>query len=378
MTSFIEPIQASVRSLIAGLQRGVRLKNWFESVLMFLLAAVVGLLFGALIIWISGKNFILAYDALLKGAFGSRFSFSEVLMSATPLLFAGLAVAFAFHAGLFNIGVEGQLVIGGLIAGWAGYVIQGLPWSIHFPLSLISGIMAGALWGLLAGVLKAWRGVHEVISTIMLNYIAFRFTSYLVCPVGPLKAEGQLPATPFILESARLSRLIEGTRFSGGIFIALVVAMLIHYLLWKTRLGYHVRVVGKNPTAAEFGGISPQITVAYTMAISGGLAGLAGAVEVLGLHYRFYSAFSPGYGFDAIAIALMGNLHPAGITLASLLFGTLRVGSILMQQTAGVSRDIVFAISGIIVFFVALRGIFTEIILPHSLRNMAKWTGKIP
>lgn len=349
-----------MRSIIETLQRGARVTSWLESAAIFLAAAVAGLLFGAVVIWASGKDFIVAYGALLQGAFGSRFGISEVLMSTTPLLFAGLAVAFAFHAGLFNIGVEGQLVVGGLVAGWAGYAIPGLPWIIHFPLSLLLGMLAGALWGLLAGVLKAWRGVHEVISTIMLNYIAFRLTSYLVSPAGPLKAEGQLPATPFVLESARLPRLIAETRFSGGIFIALLAAILVGYLLWKTRLGYRIRAVGKNPTAAEFGGISPQFTMVYTMAISGGLAGLAGAVEVLGLHYRFYSAFSPGYGFDAIAIALMGNLHPLGVTLASLLFGILRVGSILMQQTAGVSRDIIFAISGIIIFFIALRGIFAE------------------
>ncbi|NMC78900.1 MAG: ABC transporter permease [Chloroflexi bacterium] len=349
-----------MHSIIETLLKGARFKSWLQSAAMFLAAALAGLLFGALIIWASGKDFILAYRALLQGAFGNLFGFSEVLMSTTPLLFAGLAVAFAFHCGLFNIGVEGQLVVGGLVAGWAGYAIQGLPWILHFPLSLALGMLAGAFWGLLAGLLKAWRGVHEVINTIMLNYIAFHITSYLVSSEGPLKAEGQLPATPFVLDSARLPRLIPETRFSGGIFIALLAAVLVGYLLWKTRLGYRIRAVGKNPDAAEFGGISPKLSIIYTMAISGGLAGLAGAVEVLGLHYRFYSSFSPGYGFDAIAIALMGNLHPLGITLAALLFGILRVGSIQLQQTAAVSKDIVFAISGIIIFFIALRGVFAD------------------
>jgi len=348
--------------IVKILQKGAKSRSWLNGLLMFLASTIVGLLFAAILIWLSGKDVELAYYSLIYGSLGNVFNLSEMLMRTTPLLFSGLAVALAFHCGLFNIGVEGQLIIGGLVAGWAGYAIHGLPWIIHFPLCLLLGMCSGALWGLLAGILKAWRGVHEVISTIMLNYIAFCLTNFLVSSGGPLKAEGQLPATPFILESARLPHLIPGTRFSGSIFLALLAAFFVDYLLWKTRLGYHIRVVGKNPFAAEFGGISPRFTIIYTMLLSGGLAGLAGAVEVLGLHYRFYGAFSPGYGFDAIAIALMGNLHPFGVLLASLLFGILRVGSTQMQLTANVSQDIVYAISGVIIFFTGLRGIFDSLV----------------
>lgn len=330
------------------------------STLQFIAASLIGLLFGALLILMSGKQPLMAYAALLQGALGSVYGITETLLSTTPLIFAGLAVAFAFYCGLFNIGVEGQLVIGGLVAGWAGFALAGLPPILHVPLALALGVLGGAGWGAIAGVLKAWRGVHEVISTIMLNYIAFLLTSYMVSPNGPLKAEGQLPATPFVLESARLHSLIPDTRFSGGIFVALAAASVVGYLLWGTRLGYRIRAVGKNPAAAEFGGISSRRQIVITMAISGGLAGLAGAVEVLGLHYRFYSAFSPGYGFDAIAIALLGQLNPVGIIAASLLFGILRAGSVEMQQSAGVSRDIIFAISGAIILFIGLRGILLE------------------
>ncbi|HEX9639471.1 MAG TPA: ABC transporter permease [Acidobacteriota bacterium] len=324
---------------------------------LFAAATVLGLGCGALMIALTGGDVIAAYGALLRGAFGSLYGLTEMLMSTTPLIFAGLAVAFAFHGGLFNIGVEGQLLVGGLAAGWAGYAVAGLPRPLHLLLALGVGFSAGALWGALAGWLKAWRGVHEVISTIMLNYVAFRFCSFMVGAAGPLKAEGQLPATPFVLESARLSRLIAGTRFSGGIVLALLAAAAVGYLLWRTRLGYRIRAVGQSPPAAEAGGIAPRRQMAAAMAISGGLAGLAGAVEVLGLHYRFYDAFSPGYGFDGIAVALLGQIHPAGVTAAALLFGALRAGAAEMQQVAQISRDVIFAISGAIIFFIALRGL---------------------
>ncbi|MFQ5855056.1 MAG: ABC transporter permease [Anaerolineae bacterium] len=342
--------------------RGAVTRGRLASVGLFLAATFAGLASGALVILVTGDDPLLAYSVLFRGAFGSLYGLTETLLSTTPLLFGGLAVAFAFHGGLFNIGVEGQLIVGGLVAGWAGFAIPGLPWAIHLPLALTLGMLAGSLWGALPGFLKARRGVHEVISTIMLNYVAFRFTGYMVSPEGPLKAEGQLPATPFVAESARLLRFIPETRFSGGIFIALAAAAGVGYLLWGTRLGYRIRAVGKSPSAAEFGGIRAARHIVVAMTISGGLAGLAGAVEVLGLHYRFYDAFSPGYGFDAIAIALLGQLHPVGVTAAALLFGTLRAGSVKMQQAAGVSRDIVFAISGVVIFFVALRGLLAELV----------------
>ncbi len=344
-----------------GVLHNLAFPSRLVGVLQFIAASLVGLLFGALLILLSGKDPIAAYSALFTGALGSVYGITETLLSTTPLVFAGLAVAFAFYGGLFNIGVEGQLVVGGLVAAWAGYAIPGLPLVIHLPLSIALGVLAGAAWSSIAGILKAWRGVHEVISTIMLNYIAFLLTSYMVSPDGPLKAPGQLPATPFILDSAKLGTLIPDTRFSGGIFIALAAALVVGYLLWGTRLGYRIRAVGKNPAAAEFGGISSQRQIVIAMAISGALAGLAGSVEVLGLHYRFYDSFSPGYGFDAIAIALLGQLNPFGVVAASLLFGILRAGSVEMQQSAGVSKDIIFAISGIIILFVALRGFFSEL-----------------
>lgn len=360
--------QALTLSLIRRLAEP---RGWF-GLAQFVAAALVGLVFGAVLILVSGKAPLAAYSALFNGALGNLYGVTETLISTTPLIFAGLAVAFGFHGGLFNIGVEGQLVLGGLVAAWAGFAWTGLPWFVHLPLALTLGALAGAGWSAIAGALKAWRGIHEVITTIMLNYIAFRISSYVVSPNGPLKAEGQLPATPFVQETARMLPLIPETRFSGGIVLALLAAALVAYILWRSRLGYRLRAVGKNPSAAEFGGISPRHQIVITMAISGALAGCGGAVEVLGLHYRFYDAFSPGYGFDAIAIALLGALHPLGVIAAAALFGILRAGSVEMQQSAGISRDIIFAISGIIIFFIALRAIIAELLQRSNLSTLPR------
>lgn len=357
----------NARSLLSRLAA----PSFWMSVLEFVLAALVGLAFGAVLILLSGKDPLQAYGALFGGSLGSLYGITETLISTTPLVFAGLAVAFAFYCGLFNIGVEGQLVIGALAASWVGFAFTGLPPILHIPLAMLVGALAGAGWSAIAGVLKAWRGVHEVISTIMLNYIAFRVSAYMVGTHGPLKAPGQLPASPFIQDSARLFPLIPDTRFSGGIFIAVITALVVAYLLWNTRLGYRIRAVGKSPTAAEFGGVSSRRQIVLTMSISGALAGLAGTIEVLGLHYRFYDSFSPGYGFDAIAIALLGALHPLGVIAASLLFGVLRAGSVEMQQSAGVSKDIIFAISGMIIFFIALRVVMSEFLSRRSTKKIS-------
>ena len=342
----------------------------FGALITFVAAILLGVLTGGLAIIATGGDPILAYQALVEGAVGSRYGFGEMLLSTTPLLFAGLAVAFSFHCGLFNIGVEGQLTMGGIAAAIVGFAVPGLPPLIHITLALIAGAIAGGLWGAIPGYLKAKLGVHEVINTIMLNFIAFAITGYLVGPYGPMTASNQLPASPMILDSARLPRFWEGTRLTAGIFIALGAAFVVWVILWHTRLGYRIRAVGLNSSAAEYAGISIPYHLTMSMAISGALGGLAGAVEVLGIHGRFYEAFSPGYGFDAIAIALVGQLHPLGVTAAALFFGFLRAGAILMQQEAQVPRDIIFIVSGVIVFFMAANLIVAKVAqFVNSLRR---------
>lgn len=344
----------------AGVGTPIVIQQRFGALLTFIVAILLGMVFGGLAIVATGGDPVLAYQSLVQGALGSRYGFGEMLLSTTPLLFSGLAVAFSFHCGLFNIGVEGQLTMGAMAAAIVGFAIQGIPPLIHISLALTAGAIAGGIWGGIPGYLKARLGVHEVINTIMLNFIAFAITGYLVGPYGPLTASDQLPASPMIVEAARLPRFLQGTRLTAGIFIALGAAFVVWVILWHTRLGYRIRAVGLNASAAEYAGINIAYHLTASMAISGALGGLAGAVEVLGIHYRFFEAFSPGYGFDAIAIALVGQLHPLGVTAAALFFGFLRAGAILMQQVAQVPRDIIFVVSGVIIFFMAANLIVSK------------------
>lgn len=277
---------------------------------------------------------------------------SESLVLSTPYIFAGLGVALGFRGGLLNIGAEGQLFVGGLASVFIGYSIRGLPWFIHLPLALIGGILAGALWGAIPGLLKAKTGAHEVINTIMMNYIAFRLTDYLL--TGPMARPDGMPMTPEIVPSAYLPSLLpRPVRLHWGFFLALAAAFFVYWLLFKTTLGMEIRMVGSNHRAARYAGIRISLITVLTMAMSGALAGLAGANQVLGLDHRLVRAFSTGYGFDSIALALLGNSHPFGVVLASLLFGFLRGGAARMQSVAEVPVEIIKVIQGLVIIFVA-------------------------
>jgi simple sugar transport system permease protein len=324
------------------------------SPMQFVIGVSLALIAGAIILLIFRENPIEVYDALLQGAFGSKRTLAETLLSATPLIFGGLAVAVGFRCGLFNMGVEGQIVLGGLVAAYIGYAWT-LPKVIHLAVAMLGGALIGAFWGAIPGYLKAYHKIHEVITTIMFNYIAFAIAGYMVAVGGPMKAEGQLPTSPKILETAQLVRILPGTRLSGGFFIAVAVAIFFSFFLFKTRMGYKLRAVGANADAAEFGGISPKKMIIISMLISGGLGGMAGAVEVLGVHYRFYENFSPGYGWDSIAVALLGLLHPYGVIASSLLMGALRSGSVAMQAIANISKDMIYILTALIIFFTAMN-----------------------
>jgi ABC-type uncharacterized transport system permease subunit len=277
---------------------------------------------------------------------------AESLVISTPYIFAGLAVALGFRGGLFNIGAEGQLYIGGLASVFVGYSITGLPWYIHLPLALAAGILAGALWGAIPGVLKAWTGAHEVINTIMMNYVAFRLADYLL--LGPMARGDGIPITADIESTAVLPLIFpQPMRVHWGFFLALFMAWLVYWFLWKTKYGLEIRMVGANPHAARYAGIKIPIMTVLAMTISGALAGLAGAAQVLGVDYRMTQSLSPGYGFDAIALALLGNSHPLGVVLASLLFGFLRGGAARMQSMAGIPVEIIRVVQGMIIIFIA-------------------------
>lgn len=331
----------------------VKCKASYSKITSVIAPIFLAFLFVALIVALLGYNPVKVFSALLIGAFGGLNNISETLLSSVPLIFAGLAVAFAFRASLFNIGVEGQLVIGALAAGWAGYFFNNLPRVIHLPLAILFGMLCAGLWGAFPGYLKAKVGAHEVIITIMMNYIAFRISAFMLN--GPMKAPGSLPASPKISKAAYLNILIPGTRLSTGILIAIAAAAIVGFILWKTKFGYKLRAVGYNSDASCFGGINVAKTIVLTMFISGALAGLAGITEVLGIHHRVYDQFSPGYGFDSIAVALLGNNHPFGVVLSAILFGALKSGSVNMQTTAGVSKDLVRIIQAVIIFFAVTK-----------------------
>jgi len=287
--------------------------------------------------------------------------FFESLTKSIPYMFAGLAVALGFRAGLFNIGAEGQLFIGAVFAVTVGFALTGLPAIIHIPLALLAGALGGALWGFIPGFLKAKTGGHEVINTIMMNYIAFRLSEYLLR--GPLQRPDSFnPVSPFIQDSAKLPRFFgDPIRFHLGFFIALGVAYLVYWLLFKTKWGFDLRTVGANPNAARYAGMNIVVVTIAAMSISGALAGLAGANEVLGLNYNLAVAFSSGYGFDSIALALLGKSHPLGVVLAALLFGTLRNGALQMQVSAGIPIDIISVMQAMILAFIAAPAIIRTI-----------------
>jgi len=285
----------------------------------------------------------------------------ESLVLSTPYILAGLGVALGFRGGLFNIGAEGQLFVGGLASVYVGYSLTGLPAYVHLPLAILAGVCAGGLWGAIPGFLKAKTGAHEVINTIMMNYIAFRLTDFLL--QGPMSRPDGLPITPEILPSAYLPALFDRPiRVHWGFFLALGVAVLVYLFLWKTTLGFEIRMVGANPKAARYAGIPIAARTVLTMALSGAIAGLAGVSHILGVDHRMVRAFSTGYGFDAIALALLGNSHPFGVVLASLLFGFLRGGAARMQSVAGVPVEIIRVIQGVVIIFVAapaiIRGLY--------------------
>jgi general nucleoside transport system permease protein len=283
--------------------------------------------------------------------------FFESLVQSTPYIFAGLAVALGFRVGLFNIGAEGQLFIGATTTVVAALYLKGMPAIIHVPISLLAGFIGGGLWGFIPGWLKAATGGHEVINTIMMNYIAFRLSEFLLR--GPLKnPEGFTPVSAPIQDSAKLYRFFENPiRFHIGFFIALLVAFLVYLLLFKTTWGYTLRTVGANPRAAKYAGMSIVRSTVLAMFISGGLAGLAGANEVLGVNHNLAVAFSSGYGFDSIALALLGKSHPMGVVLAAIMFGFLRNGAIQMQLTAGIPIDIISVLQAAILAFIAAPAI---------------------
>ena len=302
---------------------------------------------------LAGANPLLGFWALFRGALGGERQISETLVQTTSLLFPSLAVAFAFRAGLFNIGAEGQLVIGGLVAGVIGARLEtsGL---IAIPLLLIAGSAGGAAWGAIAGVLRARFGGNEVIATLMLNIVAALLANYLV--VGPLHSPGAAGAeTAELPRSSWLPALLPDTRLTVALLIALALALVLRWVFDRTVFGYELRAAGDAPEAARRAGINLAKTAFVAMALSGAMAGLGGATIVTGVLHRFNVSLSPGYGFIAIAVALVGDLDPLRIIVASFAFGILQSGALTMQALAHVPKDVVSFVEGLAIVALAAR-----------------------
>ncbi len=340
----------------------VELPRWLDVAVLPLLNLAFALAVAGVVVTLVGFHPGQVLALLVKGAFGSAAGISYTLYYATTFVFTGLAVAVAFHGGLFNIGGEGQAIMGGLGAGMAALAFSdALPAALMLPLMVLSAALLGGLWAAIPGALQAWRGSHTVITTIMFNFIASALLGYLM--VGPLKEAGNMtPESRAFAASAHMPGVHEVLGWMGvewprtplnlSVLLAAAAALAAWLALWKTRGGYALRAVGFAPDAAWYGGIRPQGLTVMAMAASGALAGLVGVNEIAGVHGRLLPDFVAGAGFAGIAVSLIGRNHPAGIVLASLLFGALyQGGSELAFEINGFSRDMVFMLQGLIVLF---------------------------
>ena len=316
-----------------------------------------------------------AYSALLSGSVGGVRPVSETLVAATPLILTGLAVALPFRAGLFNIGAEGQVIIGGAIAGLAGFTLTGLPAIVHLPLALLAGLVGGAAMGFIPGALKARTGAHEVITTIMLNNIAGFLLTWLLLTELFRRPDRSDPISKTIEESATLPLLFgSGNRVHAGLIVALLAGAAIWWLIERSAIGFEIRAVGANPTAATTAGMSVTRMIVLTMTLAGALAGLAGATQILGLTGRITPGFSAGVGFDGITVALLGRGNPWGVVGAGLLFGALEAGGLRMQATTGTPIDLIVVIQALIIVFIAAPALVRAI---YRIRTEGGGTGAI-
>jgi len=336
-------------------------EGFSTSVLIPLIAIIGALIVNSILLLAVGVNPLFAYKSLLSGALGSTYGITESLVKATPLLLVSLSMTVAFKCNVWNIGAEGQMIIATIVVTWVTLAIGDRGGPLLLLLAMLVGFLGGAFWAFIPGLLKAKFEVNEVIVTLMMNYIATFLLSYLVHgPMMDPKAYGY-PLSPVLPKSALLPKLVKGSRSHAGVLIALLCALLTYILLWKTPLGYYIRAVGLNPEAAYCAGINVFRSIIIAMILSGGLAGLAGMIEVCGVHRRLLDTpLSGGYGYLGIPVALVGRLHPLGVVLASLFFGTLFVGAEMMQRTTGIPTTLVYCIEGLMMLFLVSSEFITK------------------
>lgn len=323
-------------------------------------ATLAALLIGAVMLLFLRVNPVEAYTALWDGAFGSSNAFAETLVKATPLLLVALGICISFRGDVINIGGEGQMIVGAILATWVGLNFTGLPGWLVITLAMLAGFLGGAVWGGIPGFLKAYFSVNEILSTVMMNAIAVQLMNFFLRGpmIDPSQAElaSKIPQTARLLEIFRLPRLVP-TRLHLGALIAVLLAVLVYFLLWRTTLGYRIRAVGQNPQASRYGGIKVPRYIVLALLLSGAFAGLAGAIQVYGVNYRMItdgsaSGFTGSAGFNGIVAALFGQLHPIWSIPASVLFGALLVGANSMQRVVQVPSALVTALNGLVVVFV--------------------------
>ncbi|AYC29297.1 ABC transporter permease [Paenisporosarcina cavernae] len=341
----------------------------FVNMLVPVISVILGLIVGAIVMLISDYDPIKGYIALWNGIFGDSYTIGETIRQITPYILAGLAVAFAFRTGLFNIGVEGQLIVGWFAAAYVGVAVDGLPKIIHLPLAILAAAAAGALWGLVPGYLKARFKVHEVIVTIMMNYVALHTTNALIKTISDGGDNTGKIAESASLRSAFLENMTDYSRLHLGIFVALLMVAVMWFILEKTTKGFELKAVGFNQHASEYSGMNVNRNIVLAMVISGAFAGMAGAMEALGtFEYASVKSGFTGVGFDGIAVALLGANTPVGVIFGAILFGSLKYGALNMPNEAGIPPEIVSIVIAIIIFFVA-SGYVIRLFLERMSKN---------
>ncbi|QND64540.1 ABC transporter permease [Mesorhizobium loti] len=315
-------------------------------------AVVLALLVGSVLFLIAGANPLLAYRALFGEAFLDYFGFGATLVKFSPIVLAGLAVAIPLRAGLFNVGAEGQIYLGALFCTMAALYLPEFYWPLHMAVCIAAAMLGGALWAAIAGLLKAYRGINEVIVTLLLNYVGMNIVSYAAS--GPMMEEGApYPYSPEIPFSLFMPSIMPPTDAHAGALFGIGLALILAFCLKYTTFGFALVTVGHNPQAARYAGINVRRQIVVSMMLGGALAGLAGGLEVVGVKYRLFQSFSPGYGFDGIVVAFMAAANPILVVVAALFFAGLRSGAQFMQRAVGVDSTVVDAIQGLIVMFVA-------------------------
>ena len=331
--------------------------NWksiWERLYPAAFALLLALLIGGLLLLVSGRNPLAAYQSLLYGAFGTSSRFTETLVKATPFLMLAISVSISFRCGVWNIGAEGQLIVGAITSTWVALALAGLPPAVLLPLTFIGGMMGGLIWSGIAGVLKAYFNANEVITTSMLNYIAIYLLAYLVS--GPMMdPQGfNFPQSPLIDEALELPRLVQGSRLNAGFLVALAL-MVVALFFWRSTTGFRTEIVGASRRVARHAGLNVNGTIILVSLITGGVAGIAGWGEIFGIHFRLIEAISVGLGSLAIVVALLGELHPLGMVVSAFLFAALVVGGNAMERSAGVPFALVDVIQGVIILLILAR-----------------------